>query len=436
MKALAVDAYEYAFPLVMMDVSRRQATNVPDATSVPGRAPANQFAHHRSFPDADAKEVVRFNFDTLYSMAWLDLRAEPVVLTVPDATDRYYLTPMLDMWSDVIAVPGTRTTGGTRGEFLIAGPGWDGAVPEGVRLIRSTTPFLWVIGRTQTNGPADYAAVHAVQDQYRIVPLSLRGTPYSPPVGQSTSTEVDDITPPQAQVWNMSGVEFFTYVAELLALNPPHANDYPILFQLEQLDITPGKPFTSDAALNAALNDAVAEAKSDIISAITDGLLGTARNGWQWMQSGSGAYGTSYRLRAMVAYAGLGANLPEDALYPNRATDSTGELLTGQRQYTLHFDATELPPADAFWSLTMYDNEGFQIPNPINRFAIGDRDALTYNTDGSLDLLIQQESPGPDSEANWLPAPSGAFQLTLRIYSPKADVFRHGLSLPQPERSR
>jgi len=429
-----VDAYEYAFPLVMMDVSRRQATNVPDATSVPGRAPANQFAHHRAFPPADAKDVVRFNFDTLYSMAWLDLRAEPVVLTVPDAPDRYYLTPMLDMWSDVIAVPGTRTTGGKGGEFLIAGPGWDGTVPEDARLIRSTTPFLWLIGRTQTNGPADYAAVHAVQDQYRIVPLSLRGTPYSSPVGQATSADVDDITPPQTQVWNMSGLEFFTYFGKLLAANPPHANDYPILFQLQQLGIAPGESFTPDAALNAVLDDVVAEAKADIIAAITDGLLGTTRNGWQWMQSGSGAYGTSYRLRAMVAYAGLGANLPEDALYPNRATDSTGDLLTGQRQYILRFDQAELPPADAFWSLTMYDNEGFQIPNPINRFAIGDRDALSYNADGSLDLLIQQESPGLESEANWLPSPSGEFQLTLRIYSPAADVFRHGLSLPQPER--
>jgi len=433
--SLAVDAYTYAFPLVIMDASRRQATNVADDRAVAGRAPANQFAHFREYPLADAKDVVRFNFDTLYSMAWLDLRDEPIVLTAPDAPNRYHLVPILDMWTDVIAVPGTRTTGGEGGSFVIAHSSWDGVVPDGTRLIRSGTPHVWVLGRTQANGAADYPTVHAIQNQFRVTPLSAWGTDYVPPSAVRTDPSVDDITPPQTQVWNLDGREFFARFADLLAENTPHGNDYPMLFRMEQLGIRPGEPFTPDDTLVKLLDEATKLAQANIVSAITDGLLATERNGWQWMQTGSGAYGTSYRLRAMVALAGLGANLPEDALYPNRDIDDVGDKLLGTNDYVLHFENGELPPADAFWSLTLYDNNGFQVANPIERFALGDRDDLVFNTDGSLDLLIQHTSPSPDRAPNWLPSPEGEFQLTLRIYSPRAEVFREGLSLPAPTRA-
>jgi hypothetical protein len=417
-----------------MDVSRCQATNVEDAYSDTMRAPANQFAHFRTFPAGDARDVVRFNFDTLYSMAWLDLRDGPVVLHVPDSPDRYYLTPMLDMWSDVFAVPGTRTTEGASGDFVLAQDGWQGVQPSGARLVHTTTPFVWIIGRTQTNGPSDYERVHAIQDQYRITPLSRLGEDYQPPASVPTDPSVDDLTSPQEQVWGMSGTEFFSRFAEFLTVNPPHANDYPILFRIENLGLVPGQPFTPTDDVLAVLDQGVAAAKADMISAITDGTLGSEHNGWQWMQSGAGAWGTNYRQRAMVAYAGLGCNLPEDALYPNRATDSDGVQLTGTNTYVLRFERDALPPAQAFWSLTMYDHVGFQVPNPIDRFAIGDRDNLTFGDDGTLELLIQHKSPGTAWESNWLPAPAGEFELTLRIYSPKAEVFRTGLSLPAPRR--
>jgi hypothetical protein len=174
-EAVAFDVYQYAYPLVTMEITRRQATNVPSADSVPGRAPMNQFAHFRSYPVAEAQDVVRLNFDTRSSFVWLDLRDEPLVVSVPESPDRYYLTPTLDVWTDVFAEPGTRTTGGLAADFALVAPGWQRSLPDGVEMLRCPTPMVWIMGRTQTNGPADYGAVHAVQDQFRVTPLSAWG---------------------------------------------------------------------------------------------------------------------------------------------------------------------------------------------------------------------------------------------------------------------
>lgn len=435
LRSLIIDAYEYAFPLVIMDVTREQATNVPDTIAIPGRAPMNQFAHFRAYPSASARDVVRINFDTLYSVAWIDLRDEPMVLTVPNAPDRYHLTPLLDMWSDVFAVPGTRTTAGVGRDYLVVGPGWAGEVPTGLSVLRSPTPVAWVIGRTQTNGPSDYANVHAVQDQYGLASLSAwqRADP-APRRAFPVDPEVDAITPPQKQVWSMDALSFFGRFAELLGEHPPHYNDYPILARIERLGLRQGAPFSPSEAVVDVLDDAVDAAKLDIVSAITDGTIGIERNHWQWMQQGAGSYGTDYRQRAMVAFAGLGCNLCDDALYPNAAVDGDGAPLSGRHRYALRFAPDQLPPADAFWSLTLYDGNGFQVANPIDRFALGDRDALQYAEDGSLELVICRESPGAERESNWLPAPEGQFQLTMRIYSPSAEALRHGIEIPAVQR--
>ncbi len=170
--AIARDAYVYAYPIVSMEMTRQQVTNVPDATSVSLRAPVNQFAHARTYPKADARDVVRFNFDTLYSFAWLNLTPEPIILSVPDTTGRYYMLPMLDMWTDVFSVVGSRTTGAKAGNYAIVAPGWTGTLPAGVDKIVAPTPAIWILGRTQTNGPADYENVHKVQDGYKLTPLS------------------------------------------------------------------------------------------------------------------------------------------------------------------------------------------------------------------------------------------------------------------------
>jgi hypothetical protein len=431
---LARDAYLFAYPIVSMDVTMRQATNVPDATTVNLRAPINQFAHARSYPKADEKDVVRYNFDTLYSMAWLDLTPEPIILSVPDTQGRYYLLPMLDMWTDVFSVVGSRTTGTKAANYAIVGPDWRGTLPEGVEKIVAPTPVIWILGRTKTDGPADYDNVHKVQDGYRLTPLSHWGKAYAPPKPFPTDPSIDDKTPPLLQVNNLDGVAMLSRLAQLLAKHPAHGNDYPILFRLRALGIEPGKPFDATklapekvAIINKAAKDALANLPAAMLKA------GEHVNGWNIGRENMGAYGTSYLRRAIVAIGGLGCNLPEDAVYPTSFVDGKGKPLAGTNKYVLHFDKGKTPPADAFWSITMYDKDGFQVPNPINRYAVSSYDDLKFNADGSLDIYVQANSPGKDNEANWLPAPKAAFQPTMRLYSPRAEAL-DGSWAPPPFR--
>lgn len=422
--ALAREAYLYAYPIVTMDMTMRQATNVPNATTTLLRAPINQFAHARTYPKADSRDIVRFNFDTLYSMAWLDVSKEPIVLSVPDTGGRYHLLQMLDMWTDVFSVVGTRTTGNKAGSFAIVAQDWSGSLPDGVEKIVAPTSMIWIIGRTQTNGPADYANVHKVQDGYKLTPLSQWGANYTPADNAPTDPAVDGKTPPMRQVNAMDGVAMLMRLSELMGEYAPHGNDYPILFRLRRLGIEPGRAVDAEkldgntvAIINAAAKDALAELP------IAMRKLGTLVNGWNIATENVGTYGTSYKQRAFIALGGLGANLPEDAIYPAAFIDATGTPLNGAKKYVLHFKSGMTPPADAFWSITMYDKDGYQVPNPIDRFAIGDRDELAFNPDGSLDIYVQAESPGPDKESNWLPAPPNApFQPTMRIYSPRPSV--------------
>jgi hypothetical protein len=420
--AIGVEAYLYFYPLVSMDVTRRVGTNVPAGVK-PGLGPANEFHHFRAYPGAEFREVVRPNFDTLYSSAWLDLSGGPLVVSAPDTGDRYYLLPMLDMWSDVFASPGKRTSGTAAGNWAVVPPGWQGTLPAGVARIDAPTPYVWLIGRTQTNGPADYAAVARVQDGYRITPLSRWGQAPAPTAFTPDPT-VDMKTPPLVQVDTMPAARYFAYAAELLAKNPPHATDWSQLARLARLGIEPGKPFDlarTPPAVQAALARAVTDAR-DLMKAKTP-TLAPVVNGWQMNTSTMGVYGNYYLKRAIVAQVGLGANQPEDAIYPLAVHDAEGKPLDGSRKYVLRFARGELPPVDAFWSVTMYDGQGFQVANPLNRFAIGDRDALRYAPDGSLTLYIQATSPGKDKESNWLPsAPSGPLGVTMRLYAPRAEA--------------
>jgi len=418
---IAVEAYPYLYPLLLMDTTRRQATNI-EAGKVIGRGPMNTFTHVREFPPADFRDVVRPNFDTLYSIAWLDLTKEPMVVTVPDTQGRYYLLPMLDMWTDVFACPGKRTTGTGAASFAILPPGWQGKVPEGVQRIDAPTPYVWIIGRTQTNGPKDYAAVNQVQDGYTVTPLSQLGKAPQP-VSVTVDPTVDMKTPPMTQVNTMAADKYFAYAAELLKVNPPHITDQPIVARMRRLGIEPGKSFD--------LAKADAAGKRGLERAVTDGLkamqakvptVARVVNGWQMNTDTMGVYGNYYLKRAIVALVGLGANVPEDAVYPLNLGDADGKLLTGANRYLLHFAKNEIPPVGAFWSITLYDKEGFPTTNVLNRCAIGNRDELKFNSDGSVDLYFQQEAPGKDRESNWLPAPAGDFNLAMRLYAPKAEV--------------
>jgi hypothetical protein len=421
--ALARDAYLYAYPLVSMDITMHQATNVRNSAAVNMRAPVNQFAHARAYPKAAEKNVVRFNFDTLYSLAWLDLFREPVILSVPDTHGRYYLLPMLDMWTDVFAVVGSRTTGAKAGAYAIVGPGWSGALPEGVTKIEAPTTTIWILGRTQTNDPSDYDNLHKVQDGFKLTPLSQWGQAYTPPTNADTDPSVDDKTPPLVQVSNLDGVAMLSRLADLMMKYPPHLNDYPILFRLRALGVEPGRPFDV-SALDTQTLSMINKAAKDALLYMTAKMRtgGTMVNGWNIGLENMGTYGTSYRRRAIVALGGLGANLPEDAVYSVSFVDGDGKPLSGTNKYVLHFDKGKLPPANAFWSITMYDKDGFQVPNRMERFAIGSKDQLAFRADGSLDIYLRADSPGKDKEVNWLPAPKGEFQPTMRIYSPREEV--------------
>ena len=419
--AIGVDAYIYFYPLVTMDLTRKQFTNIEPGKEF-GKGPMNMFANIPEYPPANFKGVVRPNFDTLYSSAWLDLTQEPLVVSVPDTGGRYYLLPMLDMWTDVFASPGWRTTGTEAGNFLVTPPGWSGAVPAGFTRIAAPTPYVWIIGRTKTDGPPDYAAVHQIQAGYKVTPLSRWGQAPEP-VTVTIDPTVDMKTPPKIQVDTMPAAKYFTYAAELLKLHPPHLTDQPIIAQMKRIGIEAGKSLDFDT-LDPAVKQALERAPEDAQQLMRWKVPTLARvaNGWSMNTDTMGVYGNYYLKRAIVSQFGLGANLPEDAIYPLNLADDTGKSLDGATKYAIHFDKGATPPVNAFWSITLYDGEGFQVANALNRFAVSSWMPFKTNPDGSLDLYFQNESPGMDREANWLPAPKGAFNLTMRLYAPKSEA--------------
>ena len=433
--AIGVDAYLYFYPLITMDVTRKQSINVEPGKEL-GKGPMNMFNNIPAYPPADFKGVVRPNFDTLYSSAWLDLTREPMVVSAPDTHGRYYLLPMLDMWTDVFASPGSRTTGTEAGHFLITPPGWTGDVPAGVTRISAPTPYVWIIGRTKTDGPDDYTAVRKIQAGYKITPLSEWGKTPTPPKATIDPT-VDMKTPPKEQVDTMPADKFFAYAAELLKVITPHLTDQPIVAQLKKIGIEPGKSFDLDKA-DPVIRTGLATAPENARQLMAWKVPTLARvvNGWSMNTDTMGVYGNYYLKRAIVAQFGLGANVPEDAIYPLNLVDESGKPLEGTSKYTLHFDKAALPPVNAFWSVTLYDLDGYQVANPMNRFALSSWMPLKYNADGSLDLYFENESPGADKEANWLPAPKTPFNLTLRMYAPKSEALTGKWNPPPVKREQ
>jgi hypothetical protein len=429
--AIAVDAYVYFYPLLSMDISRKTFTNIEPGKEF-GKGPMNVFTNVPEYPPADFKGVVRPNFDTLYSSAWLDMTKEPVVISAPDTDGRYYLLPMLDMWTDVFASPGWRTTGTAAGTFLVTPPGWrpdlrdkfieEFKLPENTQRIEAPTTHVWVIGRTKTDGPADYDAVHKIQAGYKVTLLSEWGKS-AKPIEVKIDPSIDMKTPPKTQVDTMEAEEYFAYAAELLKVEPPHLTDQPILAQMKKIGIEPGKSFDMsklDPTVQKALESAPRVAQRLMEWKLAS--LARIENGWSMNTDTMGVYGNYYLKRAIVAQQGLGANLPEDAIYPLNLGDESGQPLDGANKYTIAFEKNAMPPVNAFWSITLYDVAGFQVGNSLERFAVSSWMPFTHNADGSLDLYIQNESPGPDKEANWLPTPKGAFTLTMRMYAPKSEA--------------
>ncbi len=415
------EAYAYGFPLVVMDISRQQMTD--GTTGVKGggvRAAANAFGNLAVFPDASFTDVVRPNVDTYYSSAWLDLSKEPVVLSLPDTKGRYYMMPMLDMYTNVFASPGTRTTGNGKGDFLVTGPGWKGEVPKGMKQIEAPTSSVWIVGRTQVNSKADGdKVVVPLQKQYKLIPLSAWGKPYTPPVAQPNPSVPKGF--PNAIVEQMSVADYFNYVNRLIALYPPAAADRDALDRFAAIGVGEGKTFDL-SIFDQNVQTALGSLPKEMAVELKKNILAEQENGWDMLTKVMGTYGTNYAQRAHIAFIGLGANLLEDAIYPLTGVDGQGKPLNGANRYVIHFDKGQTPPANAFWSLTMYDPAGHLVANPLNRYAIGDRSNLMTNADGSVDIYLQNTSPGKDKQANWLPAPTGDFNLALRVYYPKASM--------------
>jgi len=435
LRDIAVEAYIFGYPLVLMDVTRRVSTNVLRADE--NAAPLNRFANRRTFPDSTFSTVVSPNADTLYTFAFLELREEAMLLSVPEMMGRYYIMQLLDGWTEVFASLGTRTTGATRNQFAIAGPRWSGELPSDVQEVRSSTSMVWIIGRTQTNGKDDYEAVHALQDQYGLVPLSSVGKPGQPIVDSQVDPGLDMKTPPVVQVARMNMSTFFSRLNFLMVDNPPSAADAEILERLKTIGVAPGLHFhleNMDRSVVAAVKNCVRDAQERIISEARK-PHGRLVNGWQCLTT-LGHYGTNYLWRAVVALIGLGANLPEDAVYLRATQDSSGKEFNGAHAYEIRFAKGQLPPVNAFWSITMYNERQLFVPNVLNRYAIGDRDRIEFNSDGSLSILIQNERPGKDKEANWLPCPPGSFNLTMRLYWPQRAVIEGRWQPPKVERKR
>lgn len=422
----AAEAYLYGYPLVITDVTRAHA-----AMTV---GPPNQLRRVRQFPDAHFRGVVRPNVDTLYTTAFIDMDQGPWVFEMPPNAQRYEVMAFMDAWTNVFAAPGTRVSGTGGGQFLLAGPRWQGEPPPGLRLLRSPTRIVWLIGRTQTNGPADYPLVQRLQDGVTL--RRLNGAPTAEPepapehIGQASA---EATLPPLQQMQAMSTEVFFTRLAALLVDNPAAAADAPLLAKLADFGIAPGQPLRWDRldrwylslgrwAADFKLGRELKQPRRQL-------------RGWSTPPMNLGAYGTDYATRAVVAMIGLGANLPADAMYPNAQVDAEGSALQGSHRYRLHFKARELPPVNAFWSVTAYGTDDYLIDNPLQRFALGDRDPLLFNTDGSLDLWIQAEAPPADKLSNWLPVRAGAaFLLNARLYWPKQEALSSAWGMPAVER--
>ncbi len=417
---LALEAYAYAYPLVTMEMTRRVVTNVPKVEGT--RGPMGHLIKLREYPSASFRDVTAPNADTLYTTSFVDVGDEPWVVSIPDLDDRYALFPMLDGWTTVFAVPGKRTTGTGAQTWAITGPGWSGTLPEGMVEYKSPTSIVWLLGRIYCTGtPEDYAAVHKIQDEVELMPLSKWGTDWTPPPGK-VDAAIDMKTPVRDQVNALDTNAYFSLFCELMKRNPPVAADAPFLEKIAQIGIVPGHDFDA-SKLDAAFAKHIPRLGFARIMLHFKDSGGDVKeiNGWGFTLK-TGLYGTDYLQRALITAIGLGANRPQDAVYPT-STGPGGVILNrtyqGSENYTLTFKPEQLPPVKGFWSLTMYDKDYFFVENPLNRYSISPRQDLKHNPDGSVTLYLQHESPGADKESNWLPAPADKFILMLRLYWPE-----------------
>ncbi len=412
---LGLEAWKYGLPLVREDQTFRIQTsvNVPDGR---GRGPVNRFSHVRKLADASARDVVAPNNDTPYSIAWLDLRRQPMVIHIP-RVKRYFVIPLYDPYTENFRNLGT-VAQTKPGDYVVTGPAQHGIkLPKGTHRIKSRYDRAWIIGRTINFGPADLKHTHRIQNRYRITPLSRYGTHYRPPRPKHPDTTPNDVPMPV-------GLHFFDRLGWLLKRFSPPRTDRAELAKLAEIGVGPGKRPSADSSLSAdtkqGMSDAVGAGPAVLQNEVTVRYLTEAPDHNGWLVLPTGRYGADYDYRALITQVGLGALTPSEAIYPVAQTDNSLSPLNGSNDYVVHFGPGQLPPVDAFWSLTLYDSSGFFVPNPIDRYAVGDRSGLSFNPDGSIDLYVQSAQPSDPAKAkNWLPSPVDApFRLTMRLYQP------------------
>lgn len=427
---LVKKAYVYAFPVYEMYRTRYGAVYTPQN---PTRTDLNQFGHRRTLSDHTARWVTTPNNDTLYSSAWLDLSQEPIVLSVPDTAGRYYSLAFMDFYTNNFAYLGRRTTGTKAGDYLVAGPKWNGSAPQGMSVIKSPTSAVWLLSRILVDDEADLPNVHRLQDQCKLTPLSVWTK------SGEAKVKTDLKTPPPApdpkDPWN-----FFKIVNLGLRENPPPADEAPLMAEFAKIGVGPAQTF-DPSRFSEEQRKIILGAMEAARKGIPAGLATAVkpRDGWGYTPPNIGNYGKDYGFRALIALIGLGAMEKEEAFYVTSRTDKDGKPLTGENRYRLRFGKGALPPVDAFWSLSMYEvtpeQRAFFVENPIRRYAIGDRTkGLKYNADGSLDIYMQTQSPGKELESNWLPTPPGVFRVTFRAYQPKEPILKGEYWLPGIER--
>ena len=412
---VVLEAHTYLTPLVMMELTRRQMTNVAEPT--PFQSPMGSFAHMRTFPPGDFKGVVRPNFDTLYSVAWFDVSESPYAVTVPAAED-YVMLPVLDMWTDVVAVPGVRSNGSEPFTFAVCNERWSGSLPEEILRVDVPTSQCWIIGRVATTSPTEFSEAHRFQDGLQSAPLFPDQV-----MPREVDPTVDMRTSPLRQLRNLSGEEFFRLGLGLLSRHGPRVTDCSIISRMDRIGLAASENFAFDELspeVRASI-EAVAPRSAALIQTTTLSMANIV-NGWQMNLDGMGVYGNDYARRAVVALRALGANPAEEAVYPNLLVDAEGSALAGENTYVVHFDAVSLPPVDAFWSLAAYDAKGFTVRNDLDRYSLGDRSPLAYGPDGSLDIVMSHEPPSTGPIDNWLPLPEGPVAVMLRLYLPQRSV--------------
>lgn len=422
------EAYEYGMPLVLMDLMKENATNVSKPDKVQGRAPENQFSHLSPITSNNFKTFPRPDTNAYYSLAWLDLSQGPVVLETPDTDGRYYSMPLLDAWGNVYASVGKRTTGTFPNRYLIVGPHWNGSVPSGIQAIKSPSEISWIRSTMLTDMKSKKAAMTKIQQGFKLYPYRVSDQKYVAP--QGAVDPMIQAAPASNKLFTMTTADYFNRLNRLMMTNPPTGDDKVILSKVSKYGIGPGLAFNPES-LSEADQSELTKLPS-LMKNKFDNFQATASEGTGWIKfRNQSELKQDYAARAFAAYQGVAMENPEDMLGAVATRDDTGAKLNGDKRYILHFNKDQLPQVNERWSLAIYDSQGQIVKNKLNRFSLGSKNTMTYNSDGSLDIFIESSSPGKIRETNWLPSPKGDFQVMARLYSPKQEALSPEYSLPQ-----